>query len=76
MVATVRVLVAESCRPLADVVAEGLSNQGIAADFAYDGPEAASKLGVNRYEVAVQDRGLPGIPGDICAVSSLSPARG
>ena len=32
-----RVLVVEDCQPLADLVAEGLSDQGIAADVAYDG---------------------------------------
>ena len=58
-----RVLVVEDCRSLADLVAEGLSAQGIAADVAYDGTEAASKLSVNAYDV-VLDRALPGIPGD------------
>ena len=36
--ARVRVLVVEDCRALADLVAEGLSDQGIAADVAYDRP--------------------------------------
>ena len=32
-----RVLVVEDYRPLADLVAEGLTDQGMAADVAYDG---------------------------------------
>jgi DNA-binding response OmpR family regulator len=46
----VRVLVVEDSMSLADLVVEGLSDQGIAAVVAYDGTEAASKLGVNVYE--------------------------
>lgn len=62
-------MVVEDCRALADLVAEGLSDQGIAADVAYDGTEAASKLGLNSYDVVVLDRTLPGVPGDtLCQV--------
>ncbi len=69
----VRVLVVEDCRPLADLVAEGLADQGIAADVAYDGTEAARKLGVNGYDVVVLDRTLPGVPGDtLCRMISGS----
>jgi DNA-binding response OmpR family regulator len=60
----VRVLVVDDCRRLADLVAEGLSDQGITADVAYDGYEAAAKLEVNTFDVVVLDRTLPGIPGD------------
>ena len=59
-----RVLVVEDSRRLADVVAEGLRDQGMAVDVAYDGREAASKLDVNAYDVVVLDRDLPGIDGD------------
>jgi DNA-binding response OmpR family regulator len=56
---------------LADLVAEGLSDHGMAADVAYDGTQAANKLGVNGYDVVVLDRTLPGIPGDtICQMIS------
>ncbi len=62
-----RVLVVEDSRALADVVAEGLRDQGMAVDVAYDGLEAATKLDVNSYEVVVLDRDLPGLHGDtIC----------
>lgn len=59
-----RVLVAEDARPLADVLAEGLRDQGMAVDIARDGLEAAAKLGVDAYDVVVLDRDLPGIHGD------------
>ena len=59
-----RVLVVEDARALADVVAEGLRDQGMAVDVAYDGLTAAAKLDVTPYEVVVLDRDLPGIHGD------------
>lgn len=59
-----RVLVVEDARSLADVLVEGLRDQGMAVDVAYDGLEAAAKLDVNTYEVVVLDRDLPGIHGD------------
>ncbi|HUC59710.1 MAG TPA: response regulator transcription factor [Streptosporangiaceae bacterium] len=60
-----RVLVAEDSRSLADVLVEGLRDQGMAVDAAHDGLEAAEKIGVNRYDVVVLDRDLPGIHGDL-----------
>ncbi len=57
-------LVVEDCRRLADLVAEGLSDQGIATDVAYDGTAAALKLDHNAYDVVVLDRALPGVHGD------------
>ncbi len=59
-----RVLVVEDHRQLAEVVAEGLRDQGMAVDVAYDGREAAWKLGTNAYQVVVLDRDLPGVHGD------------
>ncbi len=62
-----RVLVAEDVRRLANDIAEGLRDQGIAADVAYDGADAAAKLDLNPYDVLILDRDLPGIHGDtIC----------
>jgi DNA-binding response OmpR family regulator len=62
-----RVLVAEDARSLADVVVEGLRDQGMAVDAAHDGLEAVAKLDTNAYDVVVLDRDLPGIHGDtIC----------
>jgi DNA-binding response OmpR family regulator len=59
-----RVLVVEDSRSLADVLVEGLRDQGMAVDAAHDGLEAAAKLDLNRYDVVVLDRDLPGIHGD------------
>jgi DNA-binding response OmpR family regulator len=60
----VRVLVVEDSKHLADVVAEGLRDQGMAVDVAYDGHDAATKLELNDYQVVVLDRDLPGMHGD------------
>ena len=54
----------EDSLSLADVLVEGLRDQGMAVDAAHDGLEAASKLNVNAYDVVVLDRDLPGIHGD------------
>jgi len=59
-----RVLVVEDTARLANWIAEGLRDQGIAVDIAYDGNEAAGRLHVNPYDVVVLDRDLPGIHGD------------
>lgn len=59
-----RILVVEDDRPLAEVVAEGLRDQGMAVDLAYDGLTAAAKLDLTAYDVVVLDRDLPGLHGD------------
>jgi DNA-binding response OmpR family regulator len=59
-----RVLVVEDEPRFANTIAEGLRDQGMAVDVAYDGLEAASKLNLNPYDVIVLDRDLPGIDGD------------
>jgi DNA-binding response OmpR family regulator len=60
-----RVLVVEDDHALAEVVAEGLRDQGMAVDLAYDGLAAAAKLDLTAYDAVVLDRDLPGIHGDI-----------
>jgi DNA-binding response OmpR family regulator len=60
-----RVLVVEDSRSLADVLVEGLRDQGMAVDAAHDGLTAAAKLDVNAYDVVVLDRDLPGLHGDV-----------
>jgi DNA-binding response OmpR family regulator len=59
-----RVLVVEDVRRLADDIAEGLRDQGMAVDVAYDGLEASAKIEVNSYDVVVLDRDLPALHGD------------
>ncbi|GIM91137.1 response regulator transcription factor [Paractinoplanes toevensis] len=59
-----RVLVAEDEKLMADTVAEGLRRLSMAVDVVYDGDAALERLGVNRYDVAVLDRDMPGRTGD------------
>ena len=59
-----RVLVVEDSRTLADALVEGLQDEGMAVDLAYDGLEAATKLNLVAYDVVVLDRDLPGVHGD------------
>jgi DNA-binding response OmpR family regulator len=58
------VLVVEDAPTLAEVVAEGLRDQGMAVDVAADGLSAAARLELHAYEVVVLDRDLPGLHGD------------
>jgi DNA-binding response OmpR family regulator len=59
-----RVLVVEDMPRYANRIAEGLRDQGMAVDVAYDGHEAASKLDLTAYDVVLLDRDLPGMHGD------------
>ena len=73
-----RVLVVEDQVDLADDIAEGLRDQGIACDVAYDGANGIEKALMNRYDVVVLDRDLPKVHGDaVCAalVGASSEAR-
>ncbi|MCL2769632.1 MAG: response regulator transcription factor [Solirubrobacterales bacterium] len=68
-----RVLVVEDVPRLADDIAEGLRDQGMAVDVAYDGLDAAVKINTNRYDVVVLDRDLPGMHGDaLCRMVAVS----
>jgi DNA-binding response OmpR family regulator len=69
-----RILVVEDSRSLAEVIVEGLRDQGMAVDAASDGLEAAAKLDLNAYDVIVLDRDLPGIHGDILCQMITDPA--
>ncbi|MEV4756351.1 response regulator transcription factor [Micromonospora sp. NPDC049559] len=59
-----RVLVADDERLLADMIAQGLRRLAMAVDVCYDGDGALERIGVNRYDVAVLDRDMPGQTGD------------
>jgi CheY-like chemotaxis protein len=60
----VRVVVVEDDSVVADAIAEGLRDQGMAVDVADDGPTGLDKATVNSYEVTVLNRDLPGLHGD------------
>jgi DNA-binding response OmpR family regulator len=71
-----RVLVVEDQAELADDIADGLRDQGIGADVAYDGSAAIEKALLNAYDVVILDRDLPRIHGDaVCATLVGSPAQ-
>jgi DNA-binding response OmpR family regulator len=74
----VRVLVVEDNAVVADAIAEGLRDLGMAVDVAYDGASGLEKVTVNEYDVVVLDRDLPKLHGDeLCAqiVDSPCPSR-
>jgi DNA-binding response OmpR family regulator len=60
----VRVLLIEDEILLAEQVADGLRDRGIAVDLAADGLDGLHKAGTNRYDVVVLDRDLPLVHGD------------
>ena len=71
-----RVLVVEDQAELADDIADGLRDQGIGADVAYDGSAAIEKALLNPYDVVILDRDLPRIHGDaVCATLVGSPSQ-
>jgi len=60
----VRVLVVEDNQVVAQAVAEGLRDQGMAVDVADDGAAGLQKAELNTYDVVVLDRDLPAVHGD------------
>ncbi|HEX9521286.1 MAG TPA: response regulator transcription factor [Streptosporangiaceae bacterium] len=63
-----RVLVVEDQAELADDIADGLRDQGIGADTAYDGATGIEKALMTAYDVIILDRDLPRVHGDaVCA---------
>ena len=59
-----RILIVEDEAALADAIARGLRQEGMAVDVAYDGLDGHEKASVTRYDVLVLDRDLPGMSGD------------
>ncbi len=69
---------AEDQAELADDIADGLRDQGIGADVAYDGAVAIEKALMIAYDVIILDRDLPRVHGDaVCATlaATASEAR-
>jgi DNA-binding response OmpR family regulator len=71
----VRVLVVEDHATLADRVAQGLRQAGMAVDAVYDGAAALDAVAQTTYDVIVLDRDLPVVHGDrVCrAVAGSGP---
>jgi len=64
-----RVLVVEDSAKLAQAIATLLRREGMAVDVVFDGDDALERASVNRYDVVVLDRNLPGRHGDeVCQV--------
>ncbi|MEL6983983.1 MAG: response regulator transcription factor [Actinomycetota bacterium] len=59
-----RVLVVEDEVDLANLMADGLREQGMAVDVSFDGADALYRASITRYDVVVLDRGLPVLHGD------------
>jgi DNA-binding response OmpR family regulator len=59
-----RVLVAEDHVTLADRIAQGLRQAGMAVDAVHDGALALEAAGQTAYDVIVLDRDLPAVHGD------------
>ena len=57
-------LVVEDHEVMAQAVAAGLRQEGMAVDVVFDGGDALEYLAVTRYDVVVLDRDLPGVHGD------------
>src|SRR6478609_1299232 len=70
-----RVLVVEDHSTLADRIAQGLRQAGMAVDTVYDGAAALDAAAETTYDVIVLDRDLPVVHGDrICrAVAGSGP---
>jgi DNA-binding response OmpR family regulator len=64
-----RVLIAEDHLELAQDIADGLRDRGIATDLAHDGVAALQKGLVYHYDVVVLDRDLPAMHGDRVCVA-------
>jgi two-component system response regulator VanR len=71
-----RVLIVEDETYLAEAIRDGLRLAAIAADIANDGDTALELLGVNRYDIAVLDRDIPGVSGDEVAASVVASGSG
>lgn len=71
-----RVLVVDDESALADVIARGLRQAGMAVDVSVSGEDALFKLGVTNYDLLVLDRQLPDVHGDeICRQVVGQPER-
>jgi len=71
-----RVLVIEDDEEMAEAIAFGLRQTGMAVDVAFDGQAGLQRSLVNDYDVIVLDRDLPALHGDqVCAKLVASERR-
>lgn len=74
--ASMRVLVVEDEPYMAEAIRDGLRLEAIAADIASDGDTALEALGINTYDIAVLDRDIPGLSGDVIATRIIASGSG
>jgi len=72
----VRVLILEDEVLMAEAIRDGLRLEAIAADIAGDGDSALELLRINRYDVAILDRDVPGPSGDEVAADIVASGSG
>jgi two-component system response regulator VanR len=72
----VRVLIVEDEPYLAEAIRDGLRLEAIAADIAGDGDTALERLRINAYDIAVLDRDIPGVSGDVIAEHIVASGSG
>jgi DNA-binding response OmpR family regulator len=71
----VRILVVEDHVLLANTVADGLRDVGMAVDVCTDGASAIESATLTRYDVVILDRDLPVVHGDaVCAALVAGPS--
>lgn len=71
-----RVLIVEDEPYLAEAIRDGLRLDAIASDIAGDGGTAQELLSINRYDIAILDRDIPGPSGDEIAQGIVSSGSG
>ena len=64
MLGSMRILVVEDEKLIAEAIAEWLRADAFAVDVALDGQQALDRLDLNEYDVVVLDRDLPRVHGD------------
>ena len=71
-----RILVVEDHVLLANTIADGLRDAGMAVDLVTDGASAIESATMTRYDVVVLDRDLPVVHGDaVCATLVAGPSE-
>jgi two-component system response regulator VanR len=70
------VLIVEDEPVMAEAIRDGLRLEAIAADLAGDGDTALELLSINKYDIAVLDRDIPGPSGDEIAKQIVASGSG
>lgn len=71
-----KVLIVEDEVEMADLLADGLRNQGFVVDVARDGAQALSHAAASSYDVVVLDRDLPVLHGDAVCRTLIATGHG